>query len=111
MRKLSGEQILVRIFFGETESWRGRPLEGALLERLRKAGFAGATVFRGTAGFGANSVLHTAHILRLSEDLPILVEIVDTEEHVETNLMPILDEMLGEGLVTMEKVRVVRYGK
>lgn len=111
MRKLSGEQVLVRIFFGETETWRGRPLELALLERLRKEGFAGATVFRGTAGFGANSVLHTAHILRLSEDLPILVEIVDTEEHVETTLFPILDEMIGEGLVTMEKVRVVRYGR
>lgn len=111
MRKLSGEQVLVRIFFGESEKWRGRPLELALLERLRKEGFAGATVFRGVSGFGANSVLHTAHILRLSEDLPIVVEIVDTEEHVEKNLMPILDEMVGEGLVTMEKVRVVRYGR
>lgn len=111
MRKLTGEQVLVRVFFGESETWRRRPLETALLERLRKEGFAGATVFRGIAGFGANSVLHTAHILRLSEDLPVVVEIVDTEERVEKTLMPILDDMLGEGLVTMEKVRVVRYGK
>ena len=111
MRKLTGEQILVRIFFGESEKWRGKPLELALLERLRKEGFAGATVFKGVAGFGANSVLHTAHILRLSEDLPIVVEIVDTERHVDDNLIPILDEMIGEGLVTMEKVKVVKYGK
>jgi PII-like signaling protein len=111
MSKLTGEQILVRVFFGESEKWRGRPLELALLERLRREGFAGATVFKGISGFGANSVLHTAHILRLSEDLPVVVEIVDTEGNVDGRLMPILDEMVGEGLVTMEKVKVVRYGK
>jgi hypothetical protein len=110
MRKLTGEQILVRIFFGESERWHSQPLSHALLERLRRDGFAGATVFRGIAGFGANSILHTTHILELSEDLPVVVEIVDTEEMVAT-LEPILDEMLGEGLVTMEKVRVLRYGK
>lgn len=111
MTKLTGEQVLVRIFFGESERWRGKPLELALLERLRREGFAGATVFKGVSGFGANSVLHTAHILRLSEDLPVVVEIVDTEDNVDGKLMPILDEMVGEGLVTMEKVKVVRYGK
>jgi len=111
MTKLTGEQLLVRIFFGESERWRGKPLELALLERLRREGFAGATVFKGVSGFGANSVLHTAHILRLSEDLPVVVEIVDTEDNVDGKLMPILDEMVGEGLVTMEKVKVVRYGK
>jgi PII-like signaling protein len=75
---------------------------------LRREGFAGATVLQGIGGFGARSVLHTAHLLRLSEDLPVVIEIVDTSDQVE-RLLPILDEMVGEGLVTMEKVRVVKY--
>jgi PII-like signaling protein len=108
MRVLDGEQLLVRIFTGESDRWHHRPLAEALVERLRKEGFAGATVFRGVAGFGARSVLHTAHILRLSEDLPVVIEIVDTDEHVQ-RLIPILDEMVAEGLVTVEKVRVLRY--
>lgn len=108
MRVLTGEQVLVRVFIGESDRWHHQPLATALLERLRKEGFAGATVFRGIAGFGAHSVLHTVSILRLSEDLPIVVEIVDTEEHVE-RLSAILDEMVAEGLVTMEKVRVLKY--
>ena len=108
MRVLTGEQMLVRVFIGESDRWHHQPLATALLERLRREGFAGATVFRGVAGFGANSVLHTASILRLSEDLPIVVEIVDTEEHVQ-RLTAILDEMVGEGLVTLEKVRVLKY--
>ena len=108
MRTLTGEQTLVRIFFGESDKWHHQPLETALLERLRRAGFAGATVFRGVAGFGANSVIHTSRLLELSSDLPVVVEIVDSEEHVQ-KLLPILDEMLDDGLVTMEKVRVLRY--
>ncbi len=108
MRVLTGEQVLVRVFIGESDKWHHRPLHVALLERLRKEGFAGATVFHGTAGFGARSVLHTTHLLRLSEDLPVVIEVVDTEEQVE-RLTPILDEMVSEGLVTMEKVRVLRY--
>jgi PII-like signaling protein len=108
MRTLSGEQVMVRVFFGESDRWHHRPLEIALLERLRREGFAGATAFRGSAGFGANSVIHTTHLLELSSDLPIVVEVVDSEEHIE-RLLPILDEMLDDGLVTMEKVRVVRY--
>jgi PII-like signaling protein len=79
-----------------------------LLERLRREGFAGATVFHGTAGFGARSVLHSAHLLRLSEDLPVVIEVVDTEQHID-RLLPILDEMVLEGLVTLERVRVVKY--
>jgi PII-like signaling protein len=75
---------------------------------LRREGFAGATVFRGVAGFGANSVIHTTHLLELSSDLPVVIEVVDSEEHVQ-RLTPILDEMLDDGLVTMEKVRVTRY--
>ena len=108
MRTLDGEQVLVRIFIGESDRWQHRPLHVALLERLRKEGFAGATVFRGVAGFGARSVVHTTHLLRLSEDLPVVVVVVDTEEHV-ARLLPILDEMVSEGLVTMEKARVLKY--
>ena len=108
MRALTGEQMMVRIFFGESDRWRHQPLEVALIERLRREGFAGATAFRGSAGFGANSVIHTTHILDLSSDLPVVVEVVDTEEHIE-RLLPILDEMIDDGLVTMEKVRVLRY--
>jgi uncharacterized protein len=108
MRALDGEQVMVRVFIGESDLWRHRPLHVALLERLRQEGFAGATVFRGVAGFGASSVVHTAQVLRLSQDLPIVIEIVDTQEHVD-RLVPILDEMVGEGLVTMENVRVLKY--
>ena len=108
MRVLDGEQILVRIFIGESDRWHHQSLSGALLERLRKEGFAGATVFQGVAGFGARSVVHTAHLLRLSEDLPIVIEVVDTREHVD-RLIPILDEMVSEGLVTLEKARVIKY--
>ncbi len=108
MRVLDGEQVLVRIFIGESDRWHQKPLATALLERLRREGFAGATVFQAVAGFGARSVLHTSHLLRLSEDLPVVIEVVDTEEHVE-RLIPILDEMVSEGLVTLEKARVLKY--
>jgi PII-like signaling protein len=108
MRVLTGEQVLVRIFIGKDDKWHHQPLFIALLERMRKEGFAGATVFTGVAGFGARSTMHTVHILRLSADLPVLIEIVDTQEHVD-KLVPILDEMVGEGLVTLEKVRVLKY--
>jgi hypothetical protein len=108
MRVLTGEQVLVRVFIGESDKWHHRPLATALLERLRKEHFAGATVFHGVAGFGAHSVLHTSRILRLSEDLPIVIEIVDSEDRM-AHLTEILDEMVGEGLVTMEKVRVLKY--
>ena len=108
MRVLSGEQVLVRIFIGESDRWHHQPLHAALLERLRREGFAGATVFRGIAGFGARSIVHTTQILRLSEDLPIVIEVVDSEEHVR-RLLPVLDEMVTEGLVTVEKARVLKY--
>jgi uncharacterized protein len=108
MRILDGEQTLVRIFIGEADKWHHQLLSAALVERLRKEGFAGATVLRGIAGFGARSVLHTSSILRLSEDLPVVIEMVDTDERVKA-LLPILDEMVQEGLVTVEKVRVLRY--
>ena len=106
--KLEGTGLLARIYVGESDQWHGRPLHLALLERLRKEHAAGVTGLRGIAGFGARSVVHTTHILRLSEDLPIVLELVDTPEQIE-RLLPILDEMVTEGLVTMEKVRVVKY--
>jgi PII-like signaling protein len=108
MRALDGQQVLVRIFIGESDRWKGHPLADALIERLRREGFAGASVFRGISGFGAHSVLHTASILRLSQDMPVLIEVVDTEERSQ-QLLSVLDEMVSGGLVTMEKVRVVRY--
>jgi len=108
MRVLDGEQVLVRVFIGESDKWHHQPLSVALLERLRRDGFAGASVFHGIAGFGARSVLHTSQLLRLSEDLPVVIEVVDTDEKIQ-ELIPILDEMVDEGLVTMEKVRVLKY--
>ncbi len=108
MRVLDGEQILVRIFIGESDHWHHTPLHRALLDRLRKEGFAGATVIHGIAGFGARSVIHTTHILDLSTDLPVVIEVVDDQAHVD-KLTAILDEMLDGGMVTMEKVRVLRY--
>jgi len=108
VRVLDGEQMMVRIFLGEDDRWHGQLLHVALVERFRQEGIAGATVVRGIAGFGAASVLHTSHILRLSEDLPIVVEVVDTPEHIE-RMLPIIDDMVSEGLVTVEKVRVIKY--
>jgi hypothetical protein len=109
MRVLDGEQFLVRILLGESDRFHHMPLPRALLERLRKEGFAGATVIHGVAGFGASSVIHTANLVELSTDLPVLIEVVDDEAHVE-KLLPILDEMVtGGALVTVERVRVVRY--
>src|SRR5215510_5834879 len=101
MRVLDGEGTLVRVFIGESDRWRHRPLALSIVERLRREGYSGATVFRGTAGFGARSVLHTAQLLRLSEDLPVVIEIVESSDRVE-RLLAILDEMVTEGLVTME---------
>ena len=98
----------MRIFIGESDRVGHRPLHGALLELLRARGLAGATVLKGAAGFGANSVIHTASILRLSEDLPLVIEVVDTEEHLEA-VLPEVDRLMQGGLITMEKVRVRRY--
>jgi PII-like signaling protein len=110
MRVLDGEQLLVRIFIGDSDKWHHQPLHRALLERLRKEGFAGATVIHGVAGFGAASVIHTTSIVDLSADLPVLIEVVDDQEHID-KLLPILDEMITKGaLVTIEKVRVLKYG-
>lgn len=106
--KLEGTGTLLRIFVGESDTWHGKPLYQAIVRRAREAGLAGATVLRGIEGYGANSRLHTARILRLSEDLPIVIELVDTDEKVG-GFMPAVDEMVAEGLVTREKVDVVAY--
>ena len=106
--KLPEEGMLLRIFIGESDSYRGRPLYEQIVLRARELNLAGATVTRGVMGFGADSRMHTAKILRLSEDLPIVIEIVDTEDKLNT-LLPFLDETVEEGLITLEKVRVVKY--
>jgi hypothetical protein len=106
--KIEGEGKLLRIFVGESDRWQGKPLYQAIVERVREEGLAGATVLRGIEGFGADSRLHTARILRLSEDLPVVVEIVDSAEEIE-RILPILDEMVGEGMVTVERVEVIAY--
>jgi PII-like signaling protein len=106
--KLEGDGQLLRIFIGESDRWRGRPLYEAIVARAREQGLAGATVLRGLEGFGASSRLHTTRILRLSEDLPVVIEIVDEEAKIASFLSG-LDEMVSEGMVTLEKVRVIAY--
>jgi len=99
---------LLRIFIGESDKWQHQALYEAIVLKARELGLAGATVLRGAMGFGANSHLHTAKILRLSMDLPLIIEIVDSEEKINL-LLPHLDEMVLEGLVTLEDVRVLKY--
>ena len=106
--RFKGERTLMRIFIGESHKYRGKPLYEALLERLRAKGLAGATVLRGVAGFGASSVVHTDKVLRLSLDLPLIVEVVETEEAIQA-VLPDLDDMIGGGLITLERARVIMY--
>ncbi len=106
--RFKGERTLMRIFIGESDKYRGRPLTEALVERFRERGLAGATVLRGAAGFGASSKLHSDKLLRLSLDLPIIIEVVETEEAIQA-ILPDLDEMIGGGLITLERARVILY--
>jgi PII-like signaling protein len=106
--KIEGEGKLLRLFIGESDTWHGKPLYQAIVERVRAEGLAGATVIRGIEGFGADSRLHTSRILRLSEDLPVVIEIVDAAERID-RIVPILDDMVGEGLLTLERVQIVSY--
>jgi PII-like signaling protein len=99
---------LLRIFIGESDRWEHKPLYEAIVLKARELGLAGATVLRGPMGFGATSRLHTSKILRLSEDLPLIIEIVDSEEQIQL-FLPHLDLMVKEGLVTLEKVQVIKY--
>ena len=106
--KLEGTGLLVRIYIGESDHWQGRPLYQAIVEFLRERHIAGATVLRGIEGFGAKSHLHTTRFLRLSEDLPVLIEIVDEESRLRA-VLPELDAMVKDGLITLEKVEVIAY--
>lgn len=106
--KLEGEGQLVRIFIGESDHWKGKPLHEAIVHLFKEAGLAGATVLRGVEGFGASSRLHTTRLLQLSQDLPMVIEAVDTEERI-TAILPQLDEMVAEGMVTLERVHVITY--
>lgn len=106
--KEGGEGKLVRIFIGESDKHDGKPLYQAIVEMLRSEGMAGATVLRGIEGFGARSHLHTHRILRLSEDLPIVIEAVDRAERIDA-ILPKLDELVADGMVTVERVEVIAY--
>jgi hypothetical protein len=106
--KLEGEGQLLRIFISESDRWHGIPLHEAIVRRAREEGLAGATVLRGMEGFGAHSRIHTTKVLRLSADLPIVVEIADRAERIEA-FLPLLDEMVQEGMMTLEKVHIIAY--
>jgi uncharacterized protein len=108
MTRLIGEQTLMRIFIGETDRYEHKPLYEALVELLRKEGFAGATVLRGVSGFGAHRVYHSQKLLDLSADLPMVVEVVDTQEKIN-DIMPRINQMMAGGMITLEKVTVHRY--
>lgn len=108
MGKLVGENLLMRIFIAEGDRYEHRPLYEALVEMLRKEGFAGATVLRGICGFGAQSVYHAQKLLDLSADLPMIIEAVESEERIHA-VMPRIDSMMCGGMITMEKVKVIRY--
>jgi PII-like signaling protein len=106
--KFEGERTLMRIHIGESDKWHGKPLYEAIVEILRKEGFSGVTVLRGVAGYGGSSIYHTDKILRLSQDLPIILEVIECADRIE-KLLPRLDEMVDGGLITLEKVRVILY--
>ncbi len=106
--RIEGQGLLVRIYIGESDHWRGTPLYRAIVELLRKRGIAGATVLRGIEGFGAKAHLHTTRILQLSQDLPVLIEVVDQEDRIRA-VLPELDAMVNDGLITLEHVEVIAY--
>jgi PII-like signaling protein len=108
MHGFKGERVLMRIHIGDADRYQGKPLHQAIVELLRSRHYAGATVFRGITGFGATAKLHTDRFLELSSDLPLIIECVDTEEKIEA-ILPELDDMLGGGLITLERVRVIMY--
>jgi len=106
--KFEGERTLMRIHIGESDKWHGKPLHEAIVELLRKENFCGVTVLRGVGGFGGSSIYHTDKLLRLSQDLPIVLEVIETQERIEA-ILPRLDEMVDGGLITLERVRVILY--
>ncbi len=108
MSRMEGEQTLMRIFISENDRWEKKPLHEALVELFRTEGLAGATVLKGAAGFGAGSVTHTDKILRLSSELPVVIEVVDSPEKIDA-VLPKIDNMFSGGLITLEKAHVIRY--
>jgi uncharacterized protein len=106
--RFRGQRTLMRVFIGENDKYHGKPLYEALLERFRTKGLAGATVLRGVAGFGASSKMHTDKVLRLSVDLPLIIEVVEADEVIQS-ILPDLSEMIGGGLITLEKANVILY--
>lgn len=106
--RIDGPALLLRMYVGEADHHDGKPLYQAIVELLRERGIAGATVFRGIEGYGANARLHTTRLLRLSEDLPVLVEVVDQEDRIRA-VVSELDELIGDGLITIENVEVLAY--
>jgi uncharacterized protein len=108
MRKIVGENVLMRIFIGEGDRWQHKPLYEALVETLRVEGIAGATVLRGIAGFGGHSVMHSAKYLDISANLPLVVEAVDSQEKID-GVLPRIEEMMSGGMITLEKATVIRY--
>ncbi len=104
----AGEKTLMRIFISEADRHKGKPLYEVLVEMFRKQGFAGATVLKGVAGFGANSVIHTDKLLCLSTELPLVIEVIDNEEKIQ-QIIPQFDELMQGGMITLEKARVIRY--
>jgi len=108
MRDITGEQCLMRVFIGESDRYRHRPLSEALVNLFRKNGFAGVTVLHGVAGYGAHSVYHTDKLLELSTDLPIIIEVVENRDRIDL-VMPEIDAMMSGGMITLEKIEVIRY--
>jgi PII-like signaling protein len=108
--RLPEDALALRIFIGENDRWSDQPLYEAIVLKARELHMAGATVLRGPMGFGHSSRLHTSKLLRLSEDLPFIVEIVDSPDKVNA-FLPVLDEMMGSGLITIETIKVVQYGQ
>ena len=106
--RLEGDGQLLRIFIGESDRWKGRPLYEAIVHLFKEAGLAGTTVIRGVEGFGASSRVHTTRLLQLSQDLPMVIEAVDTEERI-ASVLEQLDEMVTEGMITLERVHVITH--
>ena len=110
MAKIAAHAQRLRIYVGESDRWEGKPLYETIVRLAKEKDMGGATVLRGVMGYGANSRIHTASIVDLSSDLPVLVEIIDSEEYIN-KLLPYLDEMLEEGMITIDDIEVIKYGK
>ena len=110
MGRIEGEQVLMRIYISQTDRWRRKPLYPTLLELFRSKGLAGATVIQGSAGFGADRIIHDFRILRFAQELPVVIEVVDTQEHID-GILPEVDRMMSGGLITLQKVRAIYYDR